>query len=202
MPSRPNLKSIRFGEPIALFNGRDLSGWKLTNRNKKSGWRAADGVLINETPKTDFSAYGDYGNLRTVREFEDFRLTMEYNVPTSGNSGVYLRGMYEAQVVDRDSKMQGIAGPGALFGRIAPSSNAGKPGGQWNRYELTLVNRHITIVLNGQTVIDNQPVVGCTGGGSNFAGLAFPRTPLGRQPLMLVSYFMPFSAAVAAADFP
>ncbi len=165
MPSRPNLKSIRFGEPIALFNGRDLSGWKLTNRNKKSGWRAADVVLINETPKTDFSAYGDYGNLRTVREFEDFRLTMEYNVPTSGNSGVYLRGMYEAQVVDRDSKMQGIAGPGALFGRIAPSSNAGKPGGQWNRYELTLVNRHITIVLNGQTVIDNQPVVGCTGGG-------------------------------------
>jgi hypothetical protein len=121
--------------------------------------------LTNESPKVDFSAYGDYGNLRTIRDFEDFRLTIEYNVPSAGNSGIYLRGMYEAQVVDRDSKMQGINGPGAVFGRLAPSKNAGNPGGQWNRYELTLVDRHITVVLNGQQVIQNQPVAGCTGGG-------------------------------------
>ncbi len=82
-----------------------------------------------------------------------------------GNSGVYLRGMYEVQVVDRDSKMQGINGPGALFGRIVPSLNAGKPGGEWNRYVVTLVDRHVTVVLNGKTVIDNEPVEGCTGGG-------------------------------------
>ena len=121
--------------------------------------------MINETPKQDFSAYGDYGNLRTEREFEDFQLTLEYNVPAGGNSGVYLRGMYEAQVVDRDSKMQGISGPGAVFGRIAPAKNAGHPGGEWNRYGLTLVDRHLTVVLNGQRVIDNEPVLGCTGGG-------------------------------------
>jgi hypothetical protein len=72
--------------------------------------------------------------------------------------------MYEAQVVDRDSRMQGISGPGAIFGRIAPSKNAGKPGGQWQTYDLTLVDRHITVMLNGETVIDNQPVEGCTGG--------------------------------------
>ncbi|MEO1971680.1 MAG: family 16 glycoside hydrolase [Pirellulaceae bacterium] len=165
MPPRPDLSQVQFGDPISLFNGRDLTGWRLTNPKKKNGWRAKNGVLTNESPKVDFSAYGDYGNLRTIRDFEDFRLTIEYNVPSAGNSGIYLRGMYEAQVVDRDSKMQGINGPGAVFGRLTPSKNAGNPGGQWNRYELTLVDRHITVVLNGQQVIQNQPVAGCTGGG-------------------------------------
>ncbi|MGK0186729.1 MAG: hypothetical protein ACI9R3_002512, partial [Verrucomicrobiales bacterium] len=147
------------------FNGTDLSGWKLSNPKKKNGWSVKDGVLVNETPKTDFGAYGDYGNLVTEATFSDFRLTIDYNVQAGGNSGVYLRGMYEAQVVDRDSKMQGIQGPGAVFGRIAPSENAGKPGGEWNRYVLTLVDRHLTVELNGKTVIDNQPIEGCTGGG-------------------------------------
>jgi hypothetical protein len=165
VPSAPDLSRVKFGEPIQLFNGRDLTGWRLSNPEKKNGWRVVDGVLVNSTPKTDFGGYGKYGNLRTVQEFEDFRLCIEYNVPPNGNSGVYLRGMYEAQVVDRDSRMQGISGPGAVFGRIAPSMNAGKPGGEWNRYELTLVDRHVTVVLNGAKVIDNQPVIGCTGGG-------------------------------------
>ena len=164
LPPRPALGQVQFGTPIRLFNGRDLSGWRLHNPKKKNGWQVVDGVLENRTPKTDFGGYGEYGNLRTNREFGDFRLVIEYNVPSGGNSGVYMRGMYEAQVVDRDSRMQGIAGPGAV-GRIAPSINAGKPGGQWNRYELTLVDRHVTVVLNGKTVIDNQPVIGCTGGG-------------------------------------
>ncbi len=165
MPSPPNLKTIKFGKPITLFNGHDLEGWKLTNPNKTNGWRAENGVLINETPKSYFSAYGDYGNLRTEQVFADFRLTIEYKVAPGANSGVYLRGMYEAQVVDRDSRMQGIQGPGAIFARITPSKNAGKPGGQWNRYELTLVDRHITVILNGTNVIDNKPIYGCTGGG-------------------------------------
>jgi hypothetical protein len=60
--------------------------------------------------------------------------------------------------------MQGINGPGAIFGRIAPKFNAGLPGGEWQTYDITLVDRHITVVLNGKKVIDNQPVIGCTGG--------------------------------------
>lgn len=165
LPSKPNLDNVRFGEPILLFNGQDLSGWQLSSSEKRNGWRAANGVLINETPKRDFGAYGDYGNLITEQSFIDFRLSLEYNVPKGGNSGVYLRGMYEVQVVDRDSSMQGIQGPGAIFGRIRPSHNAGRPGGQWNRLEVTLVDRHVTVVLNGDRVIDNQPLLGCTGGG-------------------------------------
>lgn len=165
MPPAPDLARVRFGEAIALFNGKDLKGWRLSNPEKKNGWRAENGILINETPKTDFGAYGEYGNLITKRRFEDFRLTIEYNVPKGGNSGIYLRGMYEAQVVDRESRMQGIRGPGAIFGRVDPSENAGKPGGEWNRYVLTLVDRHVTVELNGKRVIDNQTLEGCTGGG-------------------------------------
>lgn len=164
LPPRPDLSKVQFGEPVDLLE-EGLAGWRLSNPKKKNGWRLEDGVLINETPKTDFGAYGSYGNLRSKREFEDFQLTIDYNVGVGGNSGIYLRGMYEAQVVNRDSPMQGIQGPGAIFGRLAPSRNAGKPGVEWNRYRLTLVDRHITVELNGEVVIDNQPLEGCTGGG-------------------------------------
>lgn len=164
-PEKPDLTAVRFGQAIDLFNGKDLTGWRLSNTQKKNGWRAENGVLVNRTPKTDFAAYGEFGNLMTESVFTDFELTIEYNVPKGGNSGIYIRGMYEAQVVDRDSRMQGIQGPGAIFGRIKPSENAGNAGGEWNTYVITLVDRHVTVVLNGKTVIDNQLLEGCTGGG-------------------------------------
>ena len=164
LPPRPDLKQIKWGPERDLFNGKDLTGWSLKPATAKNGWRAANGELVNETPKTDFSAYGEFGNLRTHETFADHQLHIEFNVDKGCNSGVYVRGMYEAQVVDRDSRMQGIQGVGAIFGRIAPSKQAGKPGGQWQTYDLTLVDRHITVVLNGERVINNQPIIGCTGG--------------------------------------
>jgi Domain of Unknown Function (DUF1080) len=166
MPVRPDLSKVRFGEPIKLFNGLDLSGWHPSNPAKKNGWSARDGLLCNDTPKTDFGAYGEYANLRTDADFTDFQLHLEYRLPSEvgGNSGVYLRGLYEAQVTHRDSKMQGISGPGALFGRITPTKNAGKPAGEWESLDVSLVDRHVTVVLNGEKVIDNEPVAGPTGG--------------------------------------
>lgn len=164
LPPKPDLSKVVFGPPIELFNGRNLDGWKLTNEKQTNGWKAVDGVLVNTTPKKSFDPYSPYGNLRTVAEFEDFNLQLEFKVPPGGNSGVYLRGMYEAQVVDRDSRMQGIQGVGAIFGRIPPSEKAGKPGNEWQQYDITLVDRHITVVLNGVKVIDNQPLEGCTKG--------------------------------------
>jgi hypothetical protein len=165
LPPRPDLSKVRFGNPIALFNGRDLTGWRVSDPRKINGWSVRDGVLVNDTPKKDFGAYGDHANLLTEPVFTDFKLHIEYRLPAEGgNSGVYLRGMYEAQVTDRDSKMQGINGPGAIFGLIAPSKNAGKPGREWNSYDLILADRHVTVVLNGELAIDNQPVAGPTGG--------------------------------------
>ena len=60
--------------------------------------------------------------------------------------------------------MQGISGVGAIFSKIAPSVNAGIVPGEWQVYDLTLVDRHVTVVLNAVKVIDNQPVNGPTGG--------------------------------------
>lgn len=164
MPQRPDLSKVSFGIPRPLFNGKDLSGWMLHESDKINGWGVEDGVMVNKTPKTDFSSTGSYGNLRTVEKFEDFWLHIEFLVEGNRNSGVYLRGMYEAQVVDRDSRMQGKQGLGAIFGQIAPSAQAGKEPGEWQTYDLTLVDRHVTVVLNGVTVIDNQPLAGPTGG--------------------------------------
>lgn len=164
MPPRPDLSEVTFGRRESLFNGKNLDGWVLSNDEQENGWRAENGELVNETPKKTFDPFSRYGNLRTKKSFGDGRLTIEFNVPKGGNSGIYVRGAYEAQVVDRDSRMQGIQGVGAIFGRVAPVKNAGKPGGEWQRYEITLVDRHATVVLNGETVIDNQPVVGNTNG--------------------------------------
>ena len=164
LPPKPDLSKVKFGKPIELFNGVDLTGWKLINPRKINGWKVKDGVLVNETPKKTFDAFASYGNLRTEREFGDSKLTIEFNLPPGGNSGIYVRGAYEAQVVDRSSRMQGLQGVGAIFSRVKPSKNAGKPGGQWQSYEITIVDRHATVVLNGETVIDNQPVIGNTNG--------------------------------------
>lgn len=160
----PDLSQVVFGAPIPLFNGRDLTGWRPHEGDKINGWSAQNGTLVNTTTKTDFSPTGAYANLRTEAEFADFRLNIEFLVEKQRNSGIYLRGMYEAQVVDRDSRMQGIQGVGAIFGQIEPAKNAGKVGGQWQQYVLTLVDRHITVELNGEKVIDNRLLDGPTAG--------------------------------------
>ncbi len=100
LPPVPDLAKVRFGEPIPLFNGRDLTGWRLLESGAANGWSVQDGVLINRPVQEEGKPHKHYGNLRTDREFEDFNLTLEVNVPKRGNSGIYLRGIYEIQVAD------------------------------------------------------------------------------------------------------
>lgn len=183
LPARPNLAQVKFGAPIALFNGRDLSGWRLINPSAPNGWSAEGGALVNRPPAAAGAA-GDRaakkaakqaakqasqpvprsGNLRTEREFEDFNLKLEVNVPAGSNSGVYLRGIYEIQVHDSYGKPLDSHNMGALYSRVTPSVAAEKPPGEWQTMEMTLVDRHVTVVLNGKTIIDNQPAAGVTGG--------------------------------------
>ena len=162
--SPPDLSKVRFRLPTSIFNGKSLTGWRPNESDKISGWSVKDGGLVNATPKTDFSSTGAYANLRTKAVYKDFWLHIEFLIEEKRNSGVSLLGMYEAQVVDRDSRMQGLQGVGSVFGMIAPSKNAGKPGGQWQTYDLTLVDRHMTVILNGEKVINNQPGRGPMGG--------------------------------------
>ncbi len=162
LPPAPDLASVKFGTPIELFNGKDLAGWK-TFGDGPSGWRADDGLLVNEAPQSP-GQHKSYANIRTEREFEDFKFTCDVRLPPSGNSGIYLRGIYEVQVSDAHGKPPGVNSMGAVYSRLKPSENPSKPAGEWQRFEITLVKRHVTVVLNGRTIIANQPLLGCTGG--------------------------------------
>ncbi len=159
----PDLSKVKFGKPVSLFNGKDLTGWELINPQQVNGFIVIDGVLVND-PVQKEGARISYGNIRTVEEFEDFNLTLEVNVPQGSNSGVYLRGMYEIQVLDSYGRDLDSHNMGALYSRIAPSVAAEKPAGEWQTMDITLCERHVTVVLNGVTIIDNQPAYGPTGG--------------------------------------
>jgi len=160
LPPKPDLSKVKFGQPTTLFNGQNLDGWTLTDTSAKNGWSVEDGVLVNKPVEKG----AHYGNLRTVAEFEDFNLKLEVNVNRRENSGVYLRGVYEVQVADTAGEKLDSHNMGGIYSRIAPKVSAEKPAGQWQTLDMTLVDRYVTVVLNGQKIIDNEPLLGCTGG--------------------------------------
>lgn len=164
LPPAPDLSKVKFGEPITLFNGKDLTGWTLTNPQQANGWSVLDGVLVNNPVNEEGKPHKPWGNLRTEQEFEDFNLKCEVYIDAKGNSGIYLRGIYEVQVEDSYGQPLDTHNMGAIYSRIAPSVSAEKPAGQWQTYDITLCDRHVTVVLNGTKIIDNQPLLGCTGG--------------------------------------
>lgn len=165
LPPKPDLSKARYGRPIALLDGNNLDKkWKLTNSRRKNGWSIKDGVLVNNPVQPEGKRHISYGNLRTIEEFEDFNLKLEFNVSKKGNSGVYLRGIYEVQVSNSYGKTLDSHNMGGIYSRIAPTISAEKPPGQWQTMNITLLDRHVTVELNGKVVIDNQPLLGCTGG--------------------------------------
>jgi hypothetical protein len=164
MPPAPDLSSVKFGDPVPLFDGKSLDGWRLVETDAANGWSVHDGILANNQPQEEGKPEKNYGNLRTVAEFEDFTLHAETRLPKEGNSGIYLRGIYEVQVLDSFGKPLDSHNMGAIYSRLKPTVNAEKPAGQWQTLDITFVQRHATVVLNGIKIIDNQPVLGPTGG--------------------------------------
>jgi hypothetical protein len=164
LPPAPDLSKVQFGNPIQLFNGQNLEGWRLTSPNQVNGWSAENGVLINRPVQEEGKPHKAYGNLRTDREFEDFNLTLETRVEKNQNSGIYLRGIYEVQVADTYGRKTDSHNMGGVYSRITPTVAAEKPPGEWQTMDITLVKRHVTVILNGTKIIDNQPLLGCTGG--------------------------------------
>jgi hypothetical protein len=164
MPAKPDLAKVKFGAPITLFDGNTLAGWRLTDAGAVNGWSVKDGILINNPFQEDGKPHKNYGNLRTEKEVEDFNLKLEVKVEKDNNSGIYLRGIYEVQVADTYGRGLDSHNMGGIYSRITPTVNAEKPPGEWQTYDITLVDRHVTVVLNGKTIIDNQPLLGCTGG--------------------------------------
>ncbi|MBK8094348.1 MAG: DUF1080 domain-containing protein [Verrucomicrobiaceae bacterium] len=160
IPAKPDLSKLKLGNPIALLNGKDLTGWRLLKEGD-NGWSVVDGILQNRVTKEKGK---HFANLRTDAEFTDFNLRTEVRTQEGSNSGIYLRGIYEVQIMESYGKQLDSHHMGALYSRITPSVAAEKPQGEWQTLDITLADRHLTVILNGTTIIDNQPVLGCTGG--------------------------------------
>ncbi|WP_164112614.1 MULTISPECIES: DUF1080 domain-containing protein [Sphingobacterium] len=145
---------VKWGEPIELFNGKDLTGW--TTSSEDNQWTVKDGVLVNQKAGA---------NLISDQKFEDFKLTAEFRYTEGGNSGIYLRGRYEVQIEDSPKdRHPGALYFGGVYGFLAPNEMATNGANEWNTYEITLRGRMVTIVSNGKTIINNQEIPGITGG--------------------------------------
>lgn len=145
----------QWGEPIELFNGKDLNNWEQFGDLKNKNWKVVDGVMTTTGG----------ANIVSKEKFRDFRLHVEFMVPPGGNSGVYLRGRHEIQVADSiGSTPPTWHDCGALYSRIAPAVNACGKADTWQTFDITLINKYLTVIFNGQIIIDNQEVEGITGG--------------------------------------
>ena len=179
-PARADDNSNKAARPPrdakVLFNGKDLTGWTSLS-GKPAEWEVRDGYL---------EVVPGQGDIMTREKFgSDFKLHVEFWLPlmpdahdqARANSGVYLQGRYEIQVLDsyhNDTYANGACG--ALYGIIAPSKNASKPPEEWQTYDITFhaprvddqgkvtAKGHVTVVQNGETIIDHGAFDHTTGG--------------------------------------
>ncbi|MFM8735837.1 MAG: DUF1080 domain-containing protein [Pirellulales bacterium] len=167
----------------ALFNGRDLAGWRgrphldpakdaegtPEERAKRQAewdadmrrhWTVAEGAIVGD---------GQGVFLTTDRDFGDFELTLDWMLPAPcADSGIYLRGNPQVQIWDpaceRDSKHGAQKGSGGLWNNPEgapgkwPIVKADKPIGEWNTTRITMQGDRVTVVLNGQVVVDDAPL--------------------------------------------
>jgi len=144
----------KWGKPIPLFNGKDLGGWKM-NGPGTTVWKVENGNLI--TP-------GNGPELINDSKFENFKLHVEFKADANSNSGVYLRGRYEVQVETDSAEEPPSHHTGGVYGFLAPAPELPRKPGKWQSFDITLIGRWITVVQNGQTIIDHKEIPGITGG--------------------------------------
>ena len=154
-PKLTRTKPVVWEQPFSLFDGRTLRGWHPRNPKGKNGWIVRSGMLVNEKPGND---------LVTDRTFSDFKLHAEFRYPHDSNSGIYLRGRYEAQIEDEFGKSPDTHPIGGIYGFIGPRINAARRAGEWQSYDIVLTGREVSVWLNGQQVICQQEIPGITGG--------------------------------------
>jgi hypothetical protein len=154
-PSLKRKNAPKWGKPTPLFNGRDLSGWKLSDPSATATWKVENGTLVSP---------GRGAELITDAKFEDFKLHVEFNCAPGANSGIYLRGRYELQIEDDPEPEGPTMRTGGVYGFLAPTPEQPRKPGEWQTYDITLVGRVVTVVQNGQTIIDNKEIPGITGG--------------------------------------
>lgn len=143
-----------WGKAISLFNGKDLTGWNQPGNTKQ--WEVKNGILTSARSGS---------NLISDQKFTDFKLHVEFRYQKGSNSGVYLRGRHEVQIEDSpaDAHPSSVLYSG-VYGFLTPSEIAATGPNTWQSYDITLIGRMVTIVVNGKTVINNQEIPGITGG--------------------------------------
>ena len=142
-----------------LFNGKDFAGWHVRNEKAHNAWSVVDGVLKNDL-KT-----GEHGvDLVTDAKYWNFTVRYEYMVPDGSNSGFYLRGRHEIQILgDSKSGKPALGGNGAIYQHTAPTTFVSKPGDQWQTVEATMIGDKVSVTLNGVKIHDNVAVERATG---------------------------------------
>ncbi|MDT0607555.1 3-keto-disaccharide hydrolase [Croceitalea rosinachiae] len=151
-PDLIRTSSVKWENPIVLFNGSDLSGWHAEGENQ---WVVENGIL--KSPQSG-------SNLISDEKFTDFKAHIEFRYPKGSNSGVYLRGRYEVQIADNIGLPASDIYFSGIYGFLEPNENVAKAAGEWQTYDITLIGRRVTVVANGKTVINDQTIPGITGG--------------------------------------
>jgi hypothetical protein len=157
---------------VVLFDGKNLEGWVQTDGKTPAGWPVEDGLMTVGK-----------GSIMTAQKFSDFQLHLEFNVPympqakgqARGNSGVYLTGNYEVQVLDSYGLKPQDNDCGAIYKQVAPKVNACKPPLQWQTYDVifhkaqvedgkTVKKARVTVLQNGVKIIDDAEISPTPGG--------------------------------------
>ncbi len=175
------------GQAQEPFNGKDLTGWKLKGAAAKSKWKVGKAALDPADPKklavTEgnelVNAAGGGVDLYSEAKHGDALIEVELMVPKQSNSGVYVMGEYEVQVLDSFGKEKmGQGDIGALYGVAAPKVNASKAPGEWQKFVIdfrapkfdaegkkTANAKFVKIELNGQVIQENAEMKGPTPAG-------------------------------------
>ena len=165
----------RPSDAIALFDGKDLSRWTRPGQGGASQplWKVENGY-VEVAPGT--------GDMATKEKFGDCQLHVEWATPADargssqgrGNSGVFLMGRYEVQVLDSYQNPTYADGQaGAIYGQWPPLVNATRPPGEWQSYDIIFQAPHfdgarliqpayVTVLLNGILLHHHQEIMGST----------------------------------------
>lgn len=162
-------------DAIILFNGKDLSAWESVNTKGTAEW-----VVNNDGT---FTVNKKHGDIQTKQLFENFQLHIEWCVPTDitgesqarGNSGVFLQGKYEVQVLDNyQNETYSNGQAGSIYKQARPLVNAMRKPGEWNVYDIIYtapvfkedgtyrMPPSVTVIHNGVVVQNNTTIIGTT----------------------------------------
>ena len=172
------------------FNGKSLEGWTTKQPAEKSKWQAGFAKMDDKNPATlTVADKGDGAtqlvnaatggvDIYTLEKYGDAVISLELMVPKGSNSGVYVLGEYEVQILDSWKKEKvGPGDIGGLYGAAAPASNASKAPGEWQTMVIdfqapkfadgkkTANAKFVKVTLNGQVIHENVEMKGPTPSG-------------------------------------